>query len=630
MADVTQNVEDIRAADYGEEVRESIAKGIEAINAEMISTTERQTEVETISNSVTVNEPTRIISENTRVSNETARVNNEVIRVSDEVVRVSNENLRLTQFADLITDVGNAQTLHTNLLEDISTGNTTNTNLVNSISTGNTTKTDLESAIATGDLTTYASKASVDTVTSELENIVTQIPASQKDLADVSTFIQNLLNTHEELFIPVGNYNVSNLNTGICKKIWGHGKLKSIGNAPILIINSDDVTIDGISFEGMNNVANTLEMGISINSKYFNRIDKCNFINFKGKTAVYATQTTLDHNALTVSNSTFKDNNIGIECDTRAEFIAINNNCKFHGNTCGISIKSGNVSVVGNNINDNVDGIRVLAGENDSHGIIANNNINHNTGYGLYIDSISNGETIEGNNIFQSNVYVKNTITQSIRFYNNKLDPTTLWFEGCACITLSNNDIGGGYLTLAGLVANKNSLPSYVQSINNRFATTELDIFVNKLAGGFLSCTKTTSVTLTANTVNEIVFEVLANSTAFLTSNANKIYSSSNKYIIAADCPQSTIGIEASFKIYITTGVNTGWYVMLQRYASDGTTLKSTYYLPVIIVGSYIVTHCIGNFVCDKGDKFIFKVFVPSGVTANIQNSEFYIKAINL
>lgn len=47
MADVREKVEQIRQAVYGKEVRESIASGIEAINTEVESTTQRQTTLET-------------------------------------------------------------------------------------------------------------------------------------------------------------------------------------------------------------------------------------------------------------------------------------------------------------------------------------------------------------------------------------------------------------------------------------------------------------------------------------------------------------------------------------------------------------------------------------------------------
>lgn len=46
MADITQKVADIRNATYGKDVRESIASGIEDINAEVVNTTAKQTELE--------------------------------------------------------------------------------------------------------------------------------------------------------------------------------------------------------------------------------------------------------------------------------------------------------------------------------------------------------------------------------------------------------------------------------------------------------------------------------------------------------------------------------------------------------------------------------------------------------
>lgn len=48
MANITDKVAQIRQAVYGKDVRESIASGIEAINTEVESTTQRQTNVETL------------------------------------------------------------------------------------------------------------------------------------------------------------------------------------------------------------------------------------------------------------------------------------------------------------------------------------------------------------------------------------------------------------------------------------------------------------------------------------------------------------------------------------------------------------------------------------------------------
>ena len=74
MANIAAKVASIRQAIFGKDVRESIASGIEAINTEVESTTERQ-------NVIDAQESTRIDNENVRKNQETIRINNENNRI---------------------------------------------------------------------------------------------------------------------------------------------------------------------------------------------------------------------------------------------------------------------------------------------------------------------------------------------------------------------------------------------------------------------------------------------------------------------------------------------------------------------------------------------------------------------
>ena len=81
MANVADKVRQIRQAIYGKDVRESIASGIEAINAEVENTTSRQNVIDG--------------NEDQRKRNEEARVNNENNRQTAENIRIQNENTRI-------------------------------------------------------------------------------------------------------------------------------------------------------------------------------------------------------------------------------------------------------------------------------------------------------------------------------------------------------------------------------------------------------------------------------------------------------------------------------------------------------------------------------------------------------
>jgi hypothetical protein len=75
MANISDKTEQIRKATHGKDVRESLASGIEAINAEVINTTGRQDAIDR-------NESGRISAENARVQAENSRETKEALRQS--------------------------------------------------------------------------------------------------------------------------------------------------------------------------------------------------------------------------------------------------------------------------------------------------------------------------------------------------------------------------------------------------------------------------------------------------------------------------------------------------------------------------------------------------------------------
>ena len=93
MANVADKVKQIRQAIYGRDVRESIASGIEAINAEVENTTSRQ-------NVIDGNEDQRKRNEEDRINNENNRRTAENIRIQNENTRIQNEKDRKKAFND--------------------------------------------------------------------------------------------------------------------------------------------------------------------------------------------------------------------------------------------------------------------------------------------------------------------------------------------------------------------------------------------------------------------------------------------------------------------------------------------------------------------------------------------------
>ena len=101
MADVRDNVDQIRQAIYGIEVRESIASGIEAINAEVESTTQRQAAVEEA-------EVEREAAEAIRQENEEDRVEEHALRLAE--VNAIKDAYDAAEKANLSVEVSNART----------------------------------------------------------------------------------------------------------------------------------------------------------------------------------------------------------------------------------------------------------------------------------------------------------------------------------------------------------------------------------------------------------------------------------------------------------------------------------------------------------------------------------------
>jgi hypothetical protein len=67
--------------------------------------------------------------------------------------------------------------------------------------------------------------------------------------------------------------------------------------------------------------------------------------------------------------------------------------------TIGVHLLGGNNIIIGNQITFNEIGIQMDSGANSDHGVIANNEINHNRQAGIFINTLTYGEIITGNQI---------------------------------------------------------------------------------------------------------------------------------------------------------------------------------------------------------------------------------------
>lgn len=109
---------------------------------------------------------------------------------------------------------------------------------------------------------------------------------------------------------------------------------------------------------------------------------------------------------------------------TGSEYVDVVGN-QFSTFNFGAAIEAGNITLVANNFVDGVNGIYVGPGTNHAHGVIAHNNINHNSGYNVRFDTVTNGESFIGNHCYADSTSVGRiilTASHGVQILGNFLD----------------------------------------------------------------------------------------------------------------------------------------------------------------------------------------------------------------
>jgi hypothetical protein len=187
-----------------------------------------------------------------------------------------------------------------------------------------------------------------------------------------------------------------------------------------------------------------------------NKVSNCSFTNLyygvATRNMVGTSSATKHEGAFAVSDCSFTGCLAGFIALGRGEYNTITN-CKFYGNTTGVSFTGGNNSITGGTITDNTTGISVLSGTNDGHSSATGVMINHNTtnincthtlgylfnGCMIYAGSVTltgTGKTVFLGCWFSMSTYTL-TITNSPVYFNNcefVVVPTTYTLTGTAPI----------------------------------------------------------------------------------------------------------------------------------------------------------------------------------------------------
>ena len=109
-----------------------------------------------------------------------------------------------------------------------------------------------------------------------------------------------------------------------------------------------------------------------------------------------------------ISNLSANNNYGSVQFSNRAEYHTIQNVNIQGSSTVGLKILAGNVSIIGGSVVDNANGVFVGGGgANNSHGILANLNFNHNDltgGYNARFEGVGEGHTVIGCHFYGNSV----------------------------------------------------------------------------------------------------------------------------------------------------------------------------------------------------------------------------------
>lgn len=139
------------------------------------------------------------------------------------------------------------------------------------------------------------------------------------------------------------------------------------------------------------------------------RINNTNLINSNGwaikRDPGASTAPRGDHGI--IAFNTGKNDYYGMEftAGTGAEYVDVIAN-QFSGYNFGIADEAGNINFIGNHFVDGVNGMYIGPGSNHAHGNCMGNFVNHNSGYNIKFDTVTNGMKCVGNNFYADSTSV--------------------------------------------------------------------------------------------------------------------------------------------------------------------------------------------------------------------------------
>lgn len=237
-------------------------------------------------------------------------------------------------------------------------------------------------------------------------------------------------------------------------------KVHIIGSIKGFYIDSDLVEVKGVKFYADAVVSGS--EGISVNSKNEFNIVECDFDTLDYGIRFYNTKLGGRNNVVSnISSCYAKSCTYGMVSEENGEYVNITAS-RFYLCTTAASIAGGNVMLDGCQITQCTTGVELLAGANNSHGIISNCQINHNS-TPIKADAMTKGHTIVGCHIYQGLVTLHDSI--GVTFDNCVLVLTNFYADNCTAVFVKNCRIWEIYGFTVDLSYNGNA--STVVSHNN-------------------------------------------------------------------------------------------------------------------------------------------------------------------
>jgi hypothetical protein len=265
-----------------------------------------------------------------------------------------------------------------------------------------------------------------------------QYGADPTGVVDATAIFRTMMLAGKDIFIT-GTYLVSDsiiISNPI--HIWGSGKLTTVSNKYIFDINSDGVSIDGISFIGSGRASSTNYVttfpkqtaihvfgatDLSIHYKNI-KITNVTGINLGGELIDIAYNYASNHSGgLQISNTVAEGCFVGYRFENRAEYSQLSNvkafNCEV-----GFEDYGGNNPIVNPNFDNNRAGVHLLSGSNPGHSSITGGSINHSIDRSVWADNEDGGYQFEGVQMIIGDVYI--TGSDKIIFNNCNIVSTTV------------------------------------------------------------------------------------------------------------------------------------------------------------------------------------------------------------